>query len=105
MCFEREMASVKEMYFGVRDVTLECLSAWWQRKGIVLAPDCEQRRAVAAEVLLKLGVERNVARIIEKQVKLDFVIFWARQQCGVEPVCLRRHERYGPDPVRVLPLG
>src|SRR5215469_1162119 len=105
MRFERKMASVKEFYFGVRDVALECLSAWRQKKGIVLAPGRQQRWAFAAKVFLELGVERHVARIIEEQVELDLVISGARQQCGVEFVSLRCQERYVLDPVGVLPLG
>src|SRR5215475_5685190 len=98
MRFEREMAGVKEMDLGVWVVALECLSAWRQKKRIILAPDCEQRWAFAPEVFLEPGVERHVGRIIEEQVKLDLVISGAGQQRRVEFVRLRRHQGYVLDP-------
>src|SRR5262249_38959904 len=93
MCFEREMASVVEMHLCARDVALERLRAGRQKEGIVLTPHSQQRWPLCAEVLLKLGIQRHIARVVQEEVELDLIIPRPSQQRGVELVRLRRHER------------
>jgi hypothetical protein len=60
------MTSVVEMDFGRGVVALESFAAWWQKEGVVLAPDCQQRRSFGSEILLESGVQRDVAGIVEE---------------------------------------
>ena len=68
------MAGVIEMDFCIRDVALERFRPRRQEERVVLAPDCEQRRALCAEILLELGIEGDVARVVQEQVELNIVI-------------------------------
>src|SRR5689334_797906 len=64
--FEREMAGIEEADRGIRDVTFVCLGAGWEEEGVVLAPCRQQRRSVRTEVVLKLGIQGDVALVVAK---------------------------------------
>src|SRR5215472_8535985 len=68
--FKGEVPGVEEAHRGLRYITFERLGARGQEERIVLSPGCEQRWTMRAEVLLKPGVQRNVALIVAEQVKL-----------------------------------
>src|SRR5438477_3371661 len=105
MRFQREVTGVVEVYFGVRVIALEGLSARRQKEWVVRAPDCEKRRPIFTEILLELRIERDVAGIIQEQVELDLVIAEPGQQRGVKLVCLGCYKRLVLDAVEVLGLG
>src|ERR1700681_4257082 len=62
--FEREMAGVEEMDFGVGVVAFEGIGTGWQEERIVPAPYCEQRRPVVADVFLEFRIERDIALVV-----------------------------------------
>src|SRR5712692_5607491 len=92
--FQSEVAGVVETHLGARVVALERLSTRGQKERIALAPDRQQRRLLGAEIFLELGIERDIAGIIQKQVKLDLVIAGPGQERGVEFVSFRRQQRH-----------
>ena len=57
LAFQREVASIEQVDFGVRDVAFECFGAGWQEERVVPTPDCKQWRTTGAEVFLELGIE------------------------------------------------
>src|SRR5437764_3629923 len=82
--FEREMAGLEQMNFGVRIVALERLRAGRQKERIVLAPHRKKRRPASANVVLEFGIERDVALIIAEQIELNLVIAGAGEQRGIQ---------------------
>jgi hypothetical protein len=56
-----------------------------------------------AEIFLKCGVERDIAAVIQNQVKLDFIRPRPRQVSQVKGVAIRRNERR-IGPVVILPI-
>jgi hypothetical protein len=64
MRLEREVAGVEQGHSCVRIIGAVGLSTWWQKEGIVLAPDGEQRRFALAEVALELRIEYDVRRVV-----------------------------------------
>ena len=72
--FQREVTRVVEMHLSVGVVALEHFSARGQEKWIIFAPDSQQGWLLYAEILLELGIERNITGIVQKEVKLDFVV-------------------------------
>ena len=74
MRFQREMAGVEEVHLGARVVALECLGPRRQKERIILSPDCEQGRPLGAEIFLELGIESDVAGVIQEEVELNFVV-------------------------------
>lgn len=53
---ERKVAGINEAHVGVGDIAFECLGAGRQKERIVLAPHCQKRRLVLAEVALKCRI-------------------------------------------------
>ena len=78
--FQREVAGVVKVNFSAGVITPESLGTAREKERVVLAPDCEQRRPLDAEVFLKPRVERDIAGIIEKQIQLNLIVTWASQQ-------------------------
>ena len=103
--FEREVAGVEEAHFGVRNVTPVRLGALREKERIVLAPDSQQRGTTAAEILLELRVQRNIACIVEKQVELNLIIAGAGEQGAVEREGFGRNHCFVRNAVEVLGLG
>src|SRR5207302_10507148 len=68
-------------------------------------PYYDKRRPYCAEIFLELGIECDIARVIQEQVKLDLVIAGPRQQSGVQFVGFRRHPGRILDAIEVLGLG
>ena len=68
------MAGIKETHLRVRYVALECLCSSGQEERIVLSPYGKERGLVAAEILLKRGIQRDVASVVAEQIELDLVI-------------------------------
>ena len=86
MGFKSKVAGVVEMDFRILVIPSKRFCAGRQEKRIVLAPHGEQRRALLAEVLLKLWIKCHIAGVIKKEIELDFVIAGTRKQCGIEYV-------------------
>ena len=78
------MTGIQEFDHGVGIVAAIGFGAGRDEENIVLAPDRERRRFRIAEIGLKFRVERNVARIIEKQIQLNFIIAGAPEQRKIE---------------------
>jgi hypothetical protein len=57
-----------------------------------------------AEVFLEFGIKRDVAGVIEKQVKLDFVITRPGEQCRIKRIGFRGDARHIGYAVGVLPF-
>src|SRR5215471_15308261 len=93
------------MHFGVWIVPTERFGALGKKERIILAPNCEQRRTVSAEIRLELRVQRHVACVVEKQVELNLVVAATRQQGTVEPIGFGRNQRCVGDAVEILRLG
>ena len=100
MGLKRKMAGVEEMHLGVRIVALEGLGARRQEERIVLAPHGEQRRLVLGKIGLELGIEGDVAGIVEEEIELDLIVAGAGEQRAVQRVGLRRDLGRIGDPMR-----
>src|SRR5260370_40088259 len=97
------MAGAVEADLSVRNVALKSLGARRKEEGIILAPHCQQRRPLLAEILLESGVKRDVARVVEEEIELNLVIVRTSEQRGVERVGFWRHEHFIRQAVEVLP--
>ena len=64
--FQREVTGLVEVHFGVRIVALERFGPRGQKEWIILAPRRQKRRLLSAEIFLELGIERDVARVIQR---------------------------------------
>src|SRR3984957_20279901 len=84
------MSRVEEAHCRVWDVALECLGAWRQKEGIVLAPCRQERRLVGAEISLEGRVEPDVAFIVAEQVELHVGHAGPGKVKIVERVAIRR---------------
>src|SRR5262249_34972297 len=105
MGFQREVPRIEEADDRTRNIALERLGARRQEERVVLAPRREQRRPVLAEVVLELGIQREIAGVIEEEVELDLVVAGPREQRRVERIALRRDQGLVLHTMRVLPLG
>src|SRR5262249_62409742 len=65
------LAGVKELDDGARNVALESLGAGRQEERIIPPPHRKQRRLVGPEIGLESRVQRDVALVVAKQVKLQ----------------------------------
>src|SRR5882724_3291104 len=72
--------SPQEVANGASNVAFESFRARRQKERIVLAPDGQQRWLFRTEIFLKLGIERDIARIVQKQIELNLVVPRPRQQ-------------------------
>src|SRR5579872_1060869 len=99
------MPGVVKDHFGTRVIAFESFSAWRQKERVVLSPHRKDWRPLCAEEFLKPGVQRNVARIIQKQVELNLVIAWTSKQCRIELISLGRYQPLVLYAVQVLPPG
>ncbi len=84
LAFQRKMAGVEQMDFGVRVVVFEGLSAGRQEERIVLAPYREERGPPGPDVLLKFGIERDIALVVAEQIELDLVISGSGEERRVD---------------------
>src|SRR5262245_46196623 len=73
MRLQREMAGVEEAHLRVGDVARERFRSRRQEERIVLAPHCQERRLVGAEIVLKGRVKRDAAFVVAKLVQLNLV--------------------------------
>src|SRR5882757_9888811 len=71
---EGEMAGVKQVQFGVRQITLVCLRSRSDERGIIPPPDHQGRRLVLAQPCLPRRVRSDVRAIIVEQISLDFAL-------------------------------
>ena len=85
MRFQREVARVEQMHFGVGDVAAVGFGAGRQEGCVVLAPDGQQRRLVGAEIRLECRIQGDVAAVVEDQVEL----YPAFQAFGLLPLLKR----------------
>src|SRR5579872_4490706 len=102
---QREVARIVKMHLGAGIVALECFRTRGQKKWVTLAPDGQHGRQTCAEIFLELRVERDIAGVIQKQVKLDLIISGSRQKRRIEFVRFGRHQRRVLDAMQVLPFG
>ena len=89
MGLQCKMAGVEEADDRIGIVALEGFGAGRQEEGIVLAPDRQERRLVAPEILLEGRLERDVALVVAEQVELDLVGAGTREVVVVERVAVR----------------
>ena len=67
MIFERKMSTVYKVDFGIWYILFEGLRSRGEEYGIVLAPDCEDRRLVFAQGLVPLGILLYVVLVVVEQ--------------------------------------
>src|SRR5262249_9058798 len=72
--FQGKVPGFEEMQLGARVVALERFGARRQEERIVLSPYRKQGRLLRAEIFLKLGIESDVAGVVQKQVELNLVV-------------------------------
>jgi hypothetical protein len=68
--FKREMSTVNELDFRIRDVFLESFGTSWDEDRVVLSPDGEYGWFMFAEVFLEIGVEGFVGLVIVEDIEL-----------------------------------
>src|SRR5882762_8960971 len=73
MRLQREVAGVEEADDRAGNVAFERLRTGRQEEGIVLAPYCQKRRPVRAEVILESRVQCHIALVVAEQVQLDLI--------------------------------
>src|SRR6516165_7002603 len=105
MRFEREVAGIQKLHFGVRDVAFEGLRTRRQEEWVVLAPHGQKRRLVFAEVTLEFWIERDVGLVVAEKIELNFIRTGARQIITVERISVRRNQARIANAVRILPDG
>jgi hypothetical protein len=80
------------MHFGTRVAALESFGARRQKERVALAPYREQRWFLCAEIFLELGIQSNVAGVIQEQVELNFVVTRPGKQRRVQCVRFRSYQ-------------
>lgn len=96
------MPSIYELHDRVGVVLLESFGPCRYERRIVLAPHCEGRRAVGAEVFLELRIQRDVCPVIDEVAELNLFISGTSYEVVVEVVCLGRDNGRIRRPVDVL---
>src|SRR6516164_7839930 len=84
LAFERKMTGIEQMDFCGRIVAPEGLSAGRQEERIVFAPHGKKRGQPSADVLLELGIQREVALVVAKQNELDLVVSGSGEERGIK---------------------
>jgi hypothetical protein len=79
MRLQREMAGVEEANDRTGNVAFESLGTGRQEERIVLAPHCQKRWPMGAEVVLEGRIKRDVALVVAEQIELDLIGAGARQ--------------------------
>src|SRR5262249_1741534 len=69
--FECEVASIDQVQFRVRNISLVSLGSFNGEERIVFSPENEHSRLPAAEVLVPTLVEREVRLIVVKKIQLN----------------------------------
>src|SRR5215471_14539624 len=92
MCLERKVARVEEAHIRVRYVPFECLRTGRQEERIVLSPHCQKWRIACTEIVLELGIQRDVALIVAQEIELNFIRASACEVEIVQRKPVRRHE-------------
>src|SRR5260370_33856911 len=90
LAFQREMAGVEQVDFGLRVVAFEGLGACGQEERIGPAPYREKRRPPGANVFLEFGIERDIALVVAEQIELDLVVAGSGEERSVEGPGIRR---------------
>ena len=87
---QSKMPSVDKLHYRLRVVTLESLCARRDEDLIVLAPNGEGRRLVLAEILVELGIVREIGLVVGQVLELNLAVSGAIHGVEVQIVCLRR---------------
>src|SRR5262245_60606950 len=103
MGFEREVACVEEMNYGIGNIAPERLGAARQEKRIVPAPRCQKWRLMLAKIGLEFGVQRDVALIVAEKVELHLIGTRSCEIEIVERVPVRSNRGCVGDALGVLP--
>src|SRR5690348_1355072 len=74
VALQGEVSGLEEMDLGVGQVALEGAGSVRAEDFVVGPPNGQQRHLAVAEVLLQLGVEGDVGRIVPEQCELDGVV-------------------------------
>ena len=91
---QREMPSVKQVDFRIRNITPEGFRARRNEGGILPAPGHEGRRLVVTKPGLPFRVGRDVGPVVVEQVRLNLALTGLRQ-ISISPS--RYPDRSGPD--------
>src|SRR5580704_13022869 len=100
-----KMTRIQKLDVRVREILSKCLSSCGSEKGVVFAPDRQQRRLRVSKVLLKLRIELHVGCVVEKQIKLNLLVSRSFHQSRIQCVGLRRNTFWIGYAVGVLPAG
>jgi hypothetical protein len=99
------MSSIQIMDLQVLHILLECLRTRRDKDLVVLPPDRQHRDARVSQVLLEVGIQRDVRPVVQEEVQLYFLVARALQQRAVEVVALGRDAVGVRRALDVLPLG
>ena len=100
---DSKMPGIQELDPRVRYILSKCLGSRRNEKGIVLAPNRQQRRLGLSKIILKCRIELHVRRIVEKQIQLNVFVPRTLQQRRIQRVRFRRNALRIGHAVRVLP--
>jgi hypothetical protein len=73
MGLESEMAGIEQNDLRLRQVTTVSQRAGRQEMGVVAPPDGQQGRRMRTEIAVEGRIKRQIAGVIQDQVKLDLV--------------------------------
>src|ERR1700733_7171765 len=90
MRFEREVSGINKLNCGLWKVLLKGFRACRYKEGVVLAPDCKERRLMCPEVLVELRINRYIVAVVEVQIELDVDIPGTLNERDIEGVALWR---------------
>ena len=65
MRFEREVSGINKLNCGLWNVLLKSFRSCRYKEGVVLAPDCKERRLMCPEVPVELWINRYIIAVVE----------------------------------------
>ena len=94
MGFESKVTGIEEFHDGVRQVLFECPGAGGQEERVLITPNGQERRLLIAEILLKFRVQRHIAGIVFKEVKLDFYVTGLIEKMLIQRIGFGRNQSF-----------
>src|SRR5262249_21693443 len=105
MSFQGKVSGRVEVNLQLRIIAPECLGSGRHEKRIVPSPHCQQRWPMLSEVGLELGIESDVAGVVEKQIELCLMRSGAGQIIIIQRAAIGRYRRGVCDTMGVLKEG
>src|SRR5262245_18818469 len=99
-----KVPGIEETNRGIRDIALERFRSGRQEERIVLTPHREERWLARAEVVLKGGVQGDVALVVAEEIQLHLIRTRTREVEIVQGVAIRRDLQGVRNAMGVLPV-